>query len=198
MWFAFDESSPMAFFAGLWTRWTSVHKVKGDNISGQYGGEAALGAFIGHFERLPLKGTVRRIVRWWCQSSMGRSALTVRTGGSAQHVEPVRKGTRKRTNPPWSARSEKCHKRTPSTQLVFSISLGFQVRSQIACVGPYIQKITKKPLPGSVLSQFLPAPGDAGPKQMWLDTSAVAVGLSLVLIEGNGCSLSGPDPATES
>ena len=100
MWFAFDESSPMAFFAGLWTRWTSVHKVKGDNISGQYGGEAALGAFIGHFERLPLKGTVRRIVRWWCQSSMGRSALTVRTGGSAQHVEPVRKGTRKRTNPP--------------------------------------------------------------------------------------------------
>jgi len=27
-WFAFDESRPLAFFAGLWTRWTSVRKVK--------------------------------------------------------------------------------------------------------------------------------------------------------------------------
>ena len=26
--FAFDESRPLAFFAGLWTRWTSVRKVK--------------------------------------------------------------------------------------------------------------------------------------------------------------------------
>jgi len=24
VWFAFDESRPLAFFAGLWTRWTSV------------------------------------------------------------------------------------------------------------------------------------------------------------------------------
>ncbi len=27
-WFAFDDSRPLAFFAGLWTRWTSVRKVK--------------------------------------------------------------------------------------------------------------------------------------------------------------------------
>jgi putative SOS response-associated peptidase YedK len=27
-WFAFDESRPLAFFAGLWTRWTSVRRVK--------------------------------------------------------------------------------------------------------------------------------------------------------------------------
>ena len=26
VWFAFDESRPLAFFAGLWTRWTSVRK----------------------------------------------------------------------------------------------------------------------------------------------------------------------------
>ena len=26
--FAFDESRPIAFFAGIWTRWTSVRKVK--------------------------------------------------------------------------------------------------------------------------------------------------------------------------
>ncbi len=28
MWFAFDETWPLAFFAGLWTNWTSVRKVK--------------------------------------------------------------------------------------------------------------------------------------------------------------------------
>ncbi len=28
VWFAIDETRPLAFFAGLWTRWTSVRKVK--------------------------------------------------------------------------------------------------------------------------------------------------------------------------
>ena len=28
VWFALDETRPLAFFAGLWTRWTSVRKVK--------------------------------------------------------------------------------------------------------------------------------------------------------------------------
>ena len=28
IWFALDESRPLAFFAGLWTRWTSVRKVR--------------------------------------------------------------------------------------------------------------------------------------------------------------------------
>jgi putative SOS response-associated peptidase YedK len=28
VWFAFDESRPLAFFAGIWTRWKSVRKVK--------------------------------------------------------------------------------------------------------------------------------------------------------------------------
>ena len=28
IWFAFDESRPLACFAGIWTRWTSVRKVK--------------------------------------------------------------------------------------------------------------------------------------------------------------------------
>ena len=27
-WFAFDETRPLAFFAGIWTRWTSVRKIK--------------------------------------------------------------------------------------------------------------------------------------------------------------------------
>jgi putative SOS response-associated peptidase YedK len=28
VWFAFDESRPLAFFAGIWSQWTSVRKVK--------------------------------------------------------------------------------------------------------------------------------------------------------------------------
>jgi putative SOS response-associated peptidase YedK len=28
VWFALDEARPLAFFAGIWTRWTSVRKVK--------------------------------------------------------------------------------------------------------------------------------------------------------------------------
>ena len=28
VWFAFDETRPLAFFAGVWTRWTAVRKVK--------------------------------------------------------------------------------------------------------------------------------------------------------------------------
>ena len=28
VWFAFDETRPLAFFAGIWIRWTSVRKVK--------------------------------------------------------------------------------------------------------------------------------------------------------------------------
>jgi len=28
VWFAFDEARPLAFFAGIWTRWTSIRKVK--------------------------------------------------------------------------------------------------------------------------------------------------------------------------
>ena len=28
VWFAFDEERPLAFFAGIWTRWTSVRKLK--------------------------------------------------------------------------------------------------------------------------------------------------------------------------
>jgi putative SOS response-associated peptidase YedK len=28
VWFAFDETRPLAFFAGIWTRWTAVRKVR--------------------------------------------------------------------------------------------------------------------------------------------------------------------------
>jgi putative SOS response-associated peptidase YedK len=38
VWFALDESRPLAFFAGLWTRWTSVRKLKeGETTNDLYG-----------------------------------------------------------------------------------------------------------------------------------------------------------------
>ncbi|GAB0119803.1 SOS response-associated peptidase [Acidisoma sp. 7E03] len=33
VWFAFDESRPLAFFAGIWTRWTSVRKLKEGEVT---------------------------------------------------------------------------------------------------------------------------------------------------------------------
>lgn len=38
VWFAFDESRPLAFFAGIWTNWTSVRKVaEGETTNDLYG-----------------------------------------------------------------------------------------------------------------------------------------------------------------
>ena len=38
VWFALDDSRPLAFFAGLWTEWTSVRKVKdGETTDDLYG-----------------------------------------------------------------------------------------------------------------------------------------------------------------
>ena len=33
IWFAFDEERPLAFFAGIWTRWTSIRKVKEGEVT---------------------------------------------------------------------------------------------------------------------------------------------------------------------
>jgi putative SOS response-associated peptidase YedK len=33
VWFAFDETRPLAFFAGIWARWTSVRKLKEGQVT---------------------------------------------------------------------------------------------------------------------------------------------------------------------
>jgi putative SOS response-associated peptidase YedK len=33
MWFAFDEDRPIAFFAGIWTSWTSIRKIKEGEVT---------------------------------------------------------------------------------------------------------------------------------------------------------------------
>ena len=38
VWFAFDESRPLAFFAGLWARWTSVRKLREGEITADFFG----------------------------------------------------------------------------------------------------------------------------------------------------------------
>ena len=38
VWFAFDESRPLAFFAGLWATWTSTRKVKEGPVTADFFG----------------------------------------------------------------------------------------------------------------------------------------------------------------
>ena len=44
VWFAFDESRPLAFFAGIWATWTSVRKVKEGPVRADLFGLPDLGA----------------------------------------------------------------------------------------------------------------------------------------------------------
>ena len=38
MWFAFDDDRPLAFFAGIWTRWTSIRKIsEGEVMANLFG-----------------------------------------------------------------------------------------------------------------------------------------------------------------
>jgi putative SOS response-associated peptidase YedK len=38
IWFAFDEERPIAFFAGVWTRWTAVRKIKEGEVTADFYG----------------------------------------------------------------------------------------------------------------------------------------------------------------
>jgi putative SOS response-associated peptidase YedK len=35
VWFAFDETRPLAFFGGIWARWTSVRKLKEGQVTAE-------------------------------------------------------------------------------------------------------------------------------------------------------------------
>ncbi len=69
VWFALDETRPLAFFAGLWTRWTSVRKVKeGETANDLFGflttePNAEVGAI--HPKAMPvILATEDEIERW--------------------------------------------------------------------------------------------------------------------------------------
>jgi putative SOS response-associated peptidase YedK len=55
VWFAFDDSRPLAFFAGIWTRWTSVRKIReGETTNDLFGFlTTEPNAIVGAFMRKP-------------------------------------------------------------------------------------------------------------------------------------------------
>ena len=69
VWFALDESRPLAVFAGLWTRWTSVRKVRdGETTDDLFGFlTTAPNAEVGtvHPKAMPVILTTREEVDAW-------------------------------------------------------------------------------------------------------------------------------------
>jgi putative SOS response-associated peptidase YedK len=78
VWFAFDESRPLAVFAGIWTRWTSVRKVKeGETTSDLFGflttePNAEVGAV--HPKAMPVILTTQTEIEQW-MTAPGEEAL---------------------------------------------------------------------------------------------------------------------------
>src|SRR5258705_4041898 len=69
VWFAFDETRPLAFFTGVWTRWTSVRKVKeGETTNDLYAflttdANAEVGAI--HPKAMPVILTTAEEIETW-------------------------------------------------------------------------------------------------------------------------------------
>ena len=77
IWFALDESRPLAFFAGLWTRWTSVRKVReGETTNDLFGflttnPNAEVGAV--HPKAMPVILTTQEEVDRWMTAPMSEA-----------------------------------------------------------------------------------------------------------------------------
>jgi putative SOS response-associated peptidase YedK len=69
VWFAFDETRPLAFFAGMWTNWTSVRKVKeGETINDLFGfltTEPNKEVGVIHPKAMPVIPTTRAEIDLW-------------------------------------------------------------------------------------------------------------------------------------
>ena len=80
VWFAFDESRPLAVFAGIWTRWTSVRKLKeGETTSDLYAflttePNAEVGAV--HLKAMPVILTTPEEIDQWL-TAPAEEALTL-------------------------------------------------------------------------------------------------------------------------
>ena len=80
VWFALDENRPLAFFAGIWTRWTSVRKVKeGETTNDLFAflttEPNAIVAPI-HAKAMPVILTTQEEVDLW-MTAPGKDALTL-------------------------------------------------------------------------------------------------------------------------
>ncbi len=72
VWFAFDEERPLAFFAGMWTRWTSVRKLKEGEVTAELFGflttepNAEVGAV--HLQAMPVILTTEEEREVWLRA----------------------------------------------------------------------------------------------------------------------------------
>ena len=96
VWFAFDDSRPLAFFAGVWTRWTSVRKVReGETTNDLFGFlTTEPNAIVGAVHALGVASTVRTTTPAACTAFR---AATARVG--LARVEPERASRRPSASP---------------------------------------------------------------------------------------------------
>ncbi|SFA74333.1 Putative SOS response-associated peptidase YedK [Poseidonocella pacifica] len=82
IWFALDESRPLAFFAGIWTRWTSVRKLKDgettDNLFGFLTTEANATVGAVHPKAMPVILTSAEDVDLWLNAPWPDAAVLQR------------------------------------------------------------------------------------------------------------------------
>ena len=98
IWFALDETRPLACFAGIWTNWTSVRKVKeGETTNDLYAflttePNAEVGAI--HPKAMPVILTTPEEVETWMTAPRGRGpeAAAAAAGRGAPDRRPRRQG----------------------------------------------------------------------------------------------------------
>ena len=98
IWFALDETRPLACFAGIWTNWTSVRKVKEGQTTNDIFAflttepNAEVGAI--HPKAMPVILTTPEEVETWMTASLGRGpeAAAAAFGRVAQNRRPRRQG----------------------------------------------------------------------------------------------------------
>ena len=91
VWFAFDETRPLAFFAGIWARWTSVRKLKEGQVTAELYGllttepNAEVGAV--HPKAMPAILTEARRMGDLADGALGRGegAAAAAAGRRAAH-----------------------------------------------------------------------------------------------------------------
>jgi putative SOS response-associated peptidase YedK len=97
VWFALDESRPLAFFAGMWTRWTSVRKVKEGRTTNDLFAflTTAPNAIIApiHAKAMPVILTTEEEVDAW-MTAPANEALTLQRPLSDEALRIVARGTR--------------------------------------------------------------------------------------------------------
>ena len=88
VWFAFDETRPLACFAGIWTQWTSVRKVKEgvttNNLFGFLTTEPNLEVGAIHPKAMPVILRTREEIDHW---------MTAPTAEALQLQRPLRDNT---------------------------------------------------------------------------------------------------------